>query len=174
MTIDISGVLSCENKEITEQVSIGYTSFSSRLGDFPITKAAPVTLQVANQENKRLLIRGDVDLTVKIPCSRCLEEVQTSIRFPIDKELRITEDGVRDEDMEETDYLIGFHLDIDKLIYEEILVNWPMKVLCKDDCKGICKVCGQNLNKGNCDCQKTELDPRMAAIQDVFNKFKEV
>ena len=72
------------------------------------------------------------------------------------------------------DYLIGFELDVDKLVYAEILVNWPMRVLCKDDCKGICKVCGMNLNKGACSCQRTELDPRMAAIQDIFNKFKEV
>ena len=79
-----------------------------------------------------------------------------------------------DDEMEENDYLIGLDLDIDKLIYGEILVNWPMKVLCNDDCRGICKVCGMNLNKGDCDCQRTELDPRMAAIQDVFNKFKEV
>mgnify|MGYP000090033718 CR=1 FL=1 len=79
-----------------------------------------------------------------------------------------------DEDVEDNDYLIGFNLDIDRLIYGEILVNWPMKVLCRDDCKGICKVCGMNLNKGDCNCQRTELDPRMAAIQDVFNKFKEV
>ncbi len=47
---------------------------------------------------------------------------------------------------------IGFELDVDKLVYAEILVNWPMRVLCKDDCKGICKVCGMNLNKGTCSC----------------------
>ena len=74
--------------------------------------------------------------------------------------------------MEETDYLIGFELDVDKLVYAEILVNWPMRVLCKDDCKGICKVCGMNLNKGTCSCDSFVPDPRMAAFQDIFNKFK--
>lgn len=174
MTIDILDVLSCENKEVIEKVQIGFTSFTSKLGDFPITKAAPIDLRITNRENKRLLIRGDVDLTVSIPCGRCLEEVPTDIRFPIDKELKIENSVVVDEEVEETDYLIGLNLDIDRLIYGEILVNWPMKVLCREDCKGICKVCGMNLNKGNCSCQKTEPDPRMAAIQDVFNKFKEV
>ena len=90
------------------------------------------------------------------------------------KELKVENGVVVDEEMEETDYLIGFELDVDKLVYAEILVNWPMKVLCKEDCKGICKVCGMNLNKGTCDCRRTELDPRMAAIQDIFSKFKEV
>lgn len=174
MLIDISEIVSCENKEIIKEASIELDTFVSKLGEFPITKKAPIDITIANRENKRLLIRGDVDLTVSIPCSRCLEDVPTGIHFSIDKELELNGAEVNDTEMEETDYLIGLNLDIDKLIYGEILVNWPMKVLCRQDCKGICKVCGMNLNRGNCDCQRTELDPRMAAIQDVFNKFKEV
>ena len=174
MLIDISEIVSCENKEITKEVQFELNSFLSKLGEFPITKKAPIDIRIANRENKRLLIQGEVDLTVSIPCSRCLEEVPTDIHFSIDKELELDGSEVNDEEMEDTDYLIGLNLDMDRLIYGEILVNWPMKVLCKEDCKGICKVCGMNLNKGNCDCQRTELDPRMAAIQDVFNKFKEV
>ena len=63
---------------------------------------------------------------------------------------------------------------MDRLIFNEILVNWPAKVLCKSDCKGICPKCGTNLNLATCDCEQGELDPRMAQFQDVFNKFKEV
>lgn len=174
MHIDISDVVSCENKEVTKEVPIGLTSFTSKLGEFPMIRKAPVELRIANRENRKLLISGDVDLTVLIPCSRCLKEVPTDIHFSIDKELQMTDSAVSDAEMEETDYLIGLDLDIDKLIYGEILVNWPMKVLCREDCRGICKVCGRDLNQGDCDCQKTEPDPRMAAIQDVFNKFKEV
>ena len=92
----------------------------------------------------------------------------------IDKKLTVQEEGLVDEEMEKPDYLIGFELDVDKLVYAEILVNWPMRVLCKDDCKGICKVCGMNLNKGTCSCDSFVPDPRMAAFQDIFNKFKEV
>ena len=56
----------------------------------------------------------------------------------------------------------------------EILMNWPMQVLCKEDCKGLCPSCGANLNLTTCDCDSTDLDPRMAKIRDVFSKFKEV
>lgn len=174
MLIDISDVLSCENKEVTKEVQIELTSFTSRLGEFPVMKKSPIDLRIANQENKRLLIEGDVDLTVSIPCGRCLQEVPTDIHFTIEKEIRLENSIIKDEEMEDADYLIGPNLDMEKLIYGEILVNWPMKVLCREDCKGICKVCGKNLNKGECGCQRTELDPRMAAFQDVFNKFKEV
>ncbi len=174
MIIDISDVIKISNKEITEDVVIEMESFESRLGTFPILKKSPVTLHIANRENKYVLIEGSVDIEVGIPCGRCLEEVPTQICFDIHKELKFNEGTLVDEEMEETDYLIGLELDVDILVYAEILVNWPMKVLCKETCEGICKVCGMNLNKGNCDCQRTELDPRMAAIQDIFSKFKEV
>ena len=174
MIIDISKVVKSINKEVSEEVSIELTSFESRLGDFPILQKSPVVLTITNQENKTLFIRGSVDVTLSIPCGRCLEEVPTQICFDIDKKLDINESVLLDDEMEENDYLIGFELDVDKLVYAEILVNWPMKVLCKEDCEGICKVCGANLNKGDCGCQRTELDPRMAAIQDIFSKFKEV
>ena len=174
MKIDISEVVKTINKETSQEVALELNEFESRLGVFPILKKAPIQLQIRNEENKRVFIDSTVDFEALIPCGRCLEEVQTSIHFDIHKTLNIMDKSLVDEEMDETDYLIGFELDVDKLVYAEILVNWPMKVLCKDDCKGICKVCGMNLNKGACDCQRTELDPRMAAIQDIFNKFKEV
>ena len=163
MIIDISSIVTCENKSLTEKVQIELESFVSRLGEFPIIEKAPIDLQIANIDGGKLRISGTVDLAASIPCSRCLEEVPTRIHFDIDKEFRLENSAINDEEMEDIDYLIGFDLDVDKLIYGEILVNWPMKVLC-----------GMNLNKGDCNCQRTELDPRMAAIQDVFNKFKEV
>ena len=70
--------------------------------------------------------------------------------------------------MEDIDYLIGFDLDVDKLIYGEILVNWPMKVLCKEDCKGVCQFCGANLNEGQCSCKKP-VDPRLEALKQLLD-----
>jgi uncharacterized protein len=174
VVINISDILQSANKEKTIDAVIELDTFSSRLGDFPIIHKTPVSLRIENREDKQLLISGTVDLDVDIPCNRCLESVPTNIHFDIDKELKMEDGSAIDEEMEETDYLIGFELDVDKLVYAEVLVNWPMKVLCKEDCKGICRVCGTNLNSGACDCLSSELDPRMAAFQDIFNKFKEV
>lgn len=173
MKIELADIISCENKEVSKQAEIELMSFNSRLGEFPIVKKAPFVLNFANEENKRLFIRGEAEVTIAIPCDRCLTDVDKEFHILIDKELDLTN---REEEkrMDETDYMIGTNLDVDKLIFGEILVSWPMKVLCKEDCKGICKRCGANLNITECQCQKTEPDPRMAAIQDIFNKFKEV
>ena len=175
MILELEDVCTFENKEVQIEVTIDMTSFDSKLGNFPFIEKKPFELHIVNEENKRLLIQGETDVMIAIPCDRCLEEVQTKVHLSFDKKLPLEEAQEEGEDeLEAADYMTGFHLDVDRLVYDEILVNWPMKVLCKDDCKGICKQCGVNLNLRDCDCSKTELDPRMAAIQDVFNKFKEV
>ena len=175
MILELKDVSTCENKEVHKEAEIELSSFDSKLGSFPFIEKKPFKLHIVNQENKRLLITGETDVIIAIPCDRCLEEVPTEIHFTFDKEIPLGESEIsKDEEVEEADYMTGFHLDVDRLVYDEILVNLPMKVLCKDDCKGICRKCGANLNLQACDCENTELDPRMAAIQDVFNKFKEV
>ena len=76
--------------------------------------------------------------------------------------------------VDETNYICGFNLDVDTLVYDEVLIELPYQVLCSEDCKGLCKVCGQDLNSGSCQCDQQVLDPRMAVIRDIFNNFKEV
>lgn len=174
MKVDITDIVSNENKSVTKEVEIDFTSFDSKLGNFPISKKTPFTLQLTNEENKHVLIEAEVDVTIEIPCDRCLTPVDTDFHIEVSRKFPIGDSAVPEEEEGGNDYVDGFDLDVDKLIYGEIMVNWPMKVLCKEDCKGICRKCGANLNLQTCDCQKTELDPRMAAIQDIFNKFKEV
>ena len=59
-------------------------------------------------------------------------------------------------------------LDVDGLIYSEVVVNLPMKHLCKDDCEGICPKCGKDLNEGDCGCPAKEIDPRLQALADLL------
>ena len=68
----------------------------------------------------------------------------------------------------------GSCLDTEAFVHNEILVSWPGKILCREDCRGICPVCGRDLNKGDCGCDTFVPDPRMAVIQDIFHADKEV
>jgi len=173
--VDITDLLLTEDKVVEQEVKTELTSFQSKLGEFPITKKAPFILHLENQEKKFLAVSGETDVVIAIPCDRCLEEVSVPLHLVIDKRFSLQEETADEEaDAEDMDYMRESALDVDRLIYDEILVNWPMKVLCRDDCKGICRKCGTNLNHGTCSCDQTEPDPRMAAIRDVFNQFKEV
>ena len=177
MKIDISDVYSLENKVINRKVHIDMAEFKSRQGAFPIQASEPFDLRIANEEGKRLRLSGEGDVTVQIPCDRCLQEVDVPFHFVIEKVL--SKDDASEDAEDDSDEAVSYIdeervLDVDRLIYNEILVAWPAKVLCKPDCKGICPKCGTNLNLATCDCEQGELDPRMAQFQDVFNKFKEV
>ncbi len=173
MRVELADVISSENMEMSKEVEIELLSFDSRLGQFPVVKKTPFVMQFTNEENRCLLVQGKTEVTIAIPCGRCLEEVEREFPIVIEKEIDLTGSS-EEKGVDALDYMAGTSLDVDQLIFGEILVSWPMKVLCREDCKGICKRCGANLNLAECQCQKTELDPRMAAIQDIFNKFKEV
>ena len=68
----------------------------------------------------------------------------------------------------------GYSIDTELLLHDEITVNWPVKILCREDCKGLCPVCGHDLNEGDCGCDTFVPDPRMAAIFDKLESTKEV
>ena len=85
------------------------------------------------------------------------------------------EETEQSEDADERSFMVGYEFDVDAFMESEISFNMPTKILCKPDCKGICKVCGKNLNKGDCGCDQFVPDPRMAAIKDIYDAFnKEV
>ena len=173
MQINLTDILSREQKSMEWTAPVEMEDFTSALGTFPIKKKEPLRLTATNLGEDRLRLVGDVVLTIVIPCDRCLTDVDTELALHIDKEVEVRpaeEDGI--EELVEKEFFFGYNLNVDELVYSEILVNWPMKTLCQESCKGICKKCGANLNHGSCDCDTVELDPRMAAIRDIFNTVK--
>ena len=82
--------------------------------------------------------------------------------------------GDLDEDRLD-DYAIiedGF-LDMDEPLREQIEMEFPVRFLCSDDCRGLCPKCGKNLNEGDCGCATKEIDPRLAPLAKLLEKMKE-
>ncbi len=162
--VDITDVLLNEGKRSEYVTSLQTDRFSYRFGKFPLVGDRTVRIVLENIGDKKLLLEGEASLTVMIPCARCLKPVKTAlpVQFSYETEL------------EETEYIDGYNLNVDQLIHDESLLVWPERVLCREDCKGLCSSCGHDLNEGPCGCSATELDPRMAKILDIFNNSKEV
>ncbi len=175
MLVNLSDVLSEHHKPIDEMVSIEMTEFQTSQGSFPILDKKDAHIAIKHVKGRELIIKGEAYLVIEIPCDRCLEPVSVPFHLEFTKnvDLQVPDDEQADE-LDEKNYIDGYHLDVDQLLYNEILIGWPMKILCSEDCKGICNVCGQNLNEGSCVCEDTSLDPRMSVIRDVFKNFKEV
>lgn len=175
MLINLSEIMSVNDKTLCLDSPIELESFKLDGVEYEFAKKAPVNLSITNLGKKKVLIKGNTKVALNIPCSRCLENVVIDFDIQVSKEVdfRHTEEE-RVEELDEINYISGYNLDVDLLVYDEILIDFPMKVLCKENCKGICNVCGANLNDGTCDCEPTGADPRMSVIRDIFKNFKEV
>ncbi len=173
MIIDISKIILTKNKSQRFDCSVESGAFDYQHSSFTIKNSKPFELNVINEDDKQLVISADTSLVIVIPCDRCLEDVDCSFDISINKAFRISKGNVVSED-EDISYIDEGELDVDRLLFDEILVSWPPKVLCKENCLGICPKCGTNLNVTKCDCNRGDLDPRMAKFQDVFKEFKEV
>lgn len=175
MLINLTELFSADGKEKTCTPEIEMDVFQAPDGDLRISSKEPVVLRLKHMGGRKILLEGRAVLSLSIPCSRCLEPVDVSFKLEICQELDMDKsEKERAEDLDEQPYVSGYDLDVDQLIGNELLLNLPMKVLCRDDCKGICNRCGMNLNRGNCSCERSLPDPRMSVIQDIFQQFKEV
>ena len=175
MLINLSDVLSDQHKTVEETVRLEMEEIRLQSGTYPIIRKEPVHVKVEHIRGKELLITAETRLSVMIPCDRCLEDVKREFELNCVKHVDVgLSDAELTEELDESNFIDGYHLDVDKLLFHEILSSWPTKVLCREDCKGLCNVCGQNLNTGSCNCEDTGLDPRMSVVRDLFKNFKEV
>lgn len=172
MLLNLSDVLTSEGMEIAREIPLEMTCYENGAESFPIVSKSPVRLTVANAGTDKAKLEGSVDLTLLAACGRCLEEVPVPLALCFER--TILSPGAEADEADDLGFMDGFYLDVETFVHNEILINWPTKILCKEDCRGICPVCGRNRNEGPCGCDTFVPDPRMAVIQDIFNKSKEV
>lgn len=121
-----------------------------------------------------VFVSGEIKVTLVLECSRCLVEFShpLSSSFRIDymplKEMgKEKEYELKSDDLDKSFYK-GDKIDMTELIKEQILLSLPMQPLCSSECKGLCPVCGTDLNEGHCTCERREIDQRLA----ILKKFK--
>ena len=138
MNLNLSDTLSEPFRTVETDVPVEIDCFRSSIGSFPVKKKGDCHIKVEHvrESEKKLVITGQADITLNIPCDRCLEDVE--VLFSLDFEKHVNLEAEDDKESDETNYIDGYNLDVDKLLYNEILIGWPMKVLCSEDCKGIC------------------------------------
>jgi uncharacterized protein len=113
------------------------------------------------RSGQNVWVHGPVNVKLALTCDRCLEEYTYAIQADLDVELvpkdktsDAPEVELRSEDLDQY-YYEGEEIDLDPYVFEEVMLNIPIKALCSESCKGICPVCGKNLNSGACRCEKT-------------------
>ncbi len=172
MILDVRPLLRGE----TDHIDFDYYLTPDPIADVTFDSDAHVTGKITdNAGYMRLILSASIGY--RSSCARCLAPVLGA--FDVSFERTVCEEGtVSDEQMAENEadvYSDGYAvikngmLDIDGELREEILLSFPGKLLCSDDCEGLCPMCGKPKREGSCSCKKKEIDPRLAVLATLLH-----
>ena len=106
--------------------------------EIEVSKPIKVTARL-KKEIDFIHLKGEISVNLKLHCSRCLEDFKKDFRYNLNLEFPVRREQTS--------------IDITEALRQELILNYPFKILCSPDCKGLCPVCGANLNKGRCNCK---------------------
>ena len=140
----------------------------------PAWRLEAVTLEV-EPDGSDVFVRGRLRATVPQTCGRCLEAFPARIDAPVDVRLvpkpSVTDNVELGADDLDVDFYDNDELDVTRVVENEATLALPMKPLCREDCRGLCPVCGANRNVAPCTCAPRPPDPRLAALRDLATRL---
>jgi uncharacterized protein len=114
-----------------------------------------------------VLVTGALFTRARLECRRCLTEFDSDVTVPVE-EIYVTGPGSED------DYrVVGEHIDLEPMARDEIVLALPLNPLCRPDCKGLCAVCGQNLNEADCGHASQQTDVRWEPLRRLMDQIGE-
>lgn len=124
-----------------------------------------------------LLLSATIRVQTEAECGRCLADISRQSVIALEEECFPTVDPstgrrVFPPDLAEGVLHIDYSqmLDLSDVLRQYLLTSEPLKVLCREDCKGICPECGVDLNVDVCKCGQAQVDPRWGALADLLNR----
>ena len=131
---------------------------------------------------KKVLVDGSVKMSASLQCCRCLSDFSCPVNVEFREEYTPSDetDLKGDQELSGDELAISFYdgedIDIAAIVKEQVLLELPMKPLCKNDCQGMCSRCGADLNEQSCNCKDDNIDPRLAPLakyKESLNRRKE-
>ena len=156
MKIDLSCLTDLgSHKSIEKQIELPdlFNDYQDIGTPFPLQ----INLDIYNTKDS-FMLAGELTGRLLLTCSRCLDKFSFELRVNIKEELLKRE--IPD---------LG-NIDLTNIIVEHILLEIPMKTVCRENCQGLCTLCGRNLNNAKCDCNRETFDPRLLKLKDFFSR----
>ncbi|HEV7701091.1 MAG TPA: DUF177 domain-containing protein [Pyrinomonadaceae bacterium] len=116
-------------------------------------------------------LRGNITADVEVNCTRCLAEIARPIDVSFEDVFVDVAEAPKAKDLEledadlDVEIVVENEIDLTDVVREQILLDLPDQVLCKEDCKGLCPQCGADRNLIDCSCEEDDIDPRWAALK---------
>ncbi len=151
-----------------------YTAGELVLEDERVSLAVPpkVSGQIARNERK-VVVDGQLNAIVRVECDRCLQPMELPIdtEFKVEYVTPVTYKASDVAELGEDDLALsvfdGELINIDEIVREQVLLAVPSHAICDENCKGLCPICGTDLNVASCPCQHTEIDPRWQGLKEL-------
>lgn len=168
-TVSVKSLLNKPGSEQEFQEERTLVTLAGDGEDLEVTKPWLIRGKISHLDSQSVLFKGQSSTEVIMRCARC----NTPVRVPI--EVFLTQRFVTDADVKEPlddeialESIQDGRIELYDVLLYEMSLAVPMKVLCRDDCKGLCPVCGQNLNEGKCSCKVDNTDPRWDALKSLI------
>jgi uncharacterized protein len=178
-----------EGLQVKEQMNLELLGAALEGSGFRATEPLAVSASL-RKVSGGVLLEGKFTSRVVAECKRCLTEAK--LELPVSFTLNLVpeslargEDVLDEEELEEKDrghgenggsFLLddadeevfdGKVIDLEPIVREQVLLALPMSAVCREDCRGLCTKCGQNLNEKECGCDTTFVDPRLAVLKNI-------
>ncbi|HEX9910136.1 MAG TPA: DUF177 domain-containing protein [Desulfatiglandales bacterium] len=169
MIIDLQAIT--EETEFSEVLEEGWWQPGDENDQiFGLDAPLRVRAKVSRAADK-FLVQGTIRGGIRIRCDRCLEPFHRELEAPFHVYLVVPREGSDQEEIElldddmEVDFIKGDTIDLSDIVREQVYLSLPMRSICKESCRGLCPVCGANLNKSSCLCRKPEGHPAFSKLR---------
>lgn len=164
MLLDLKKLFEQEGEELSFQ-------FEMDLSDIEISNVHPFIspVQISGKVQnvaQTVFLTAQTDFRFAIPCDRCAEVIETQYHETFSHPLVME---MNEEDQDTYILVQDGKLDLNELLRADILLSLPAKYLCKADCKGLCAICGVNLNNESCQCKQHQIDPRLEVLKQLID-----
>ncbi|CAM3745001.1 DUF177 domain-containing protein [Hathewaya histolytica] len=172
MKFDLIQLFNGKKEKITVHTVIEKDKLS--LGEEIIDYKSPITIEGNfRKKGNQYIFNGKFNTSLLLDCSRCLKQFEQKINMDVEE--IFSKEPIKDEKIIENNIV-----DLYEIVEETLVMNLPIKKLCRDTCKGLCTNCGINLNTSSCKCSEvTEdveeqplLDPRLAKLKNLLDDNK--
>ena len=163
MKLDISELLKKSIEEFSFDLSFEMNSINR--DEYKINLKAPIKIKGKAINNGNVVdAKGTFSILFEVQCSRCLEVFEHFLNVDFEETFS---KSVNDEEFYP---IIEDIMILDDMVIDNLILSMPIRLLCNDECKGLCPNCGVNLNKVDCDCEKETVNPKFAVLKDLFKQ----
>ncbi len=164
MILDLKKAFADENFRESFQFSIDMSE-EEYCGVHPFLEPVNIKALLKNSAGV-VTLKTSVLACYQAPCDRCATNCSENIEF--DKEYILATE-LENEDNDDILLVAEKELNLAELCRTDVMLQIPMKHLCDPECKGLCSICGANLNEKTCSCNKKQIDPRLAALAELLD-----